>query len=385
MFRNIKLLSNFLHPSRLYSNASNTQIEYFTINGIKYNEDEWTNVTAKIQKYLRRKMHNQQNHPLSILQLAIVNYLNEKFLDANGQPLLKTYNDLDPIVTTAQNFDDLLIPENDAMRHKSHCFYLNQQHLLRTHLAAHQADLLKSGVENFALVGDVYRRDLIDPNHNAIFHELNVVRTLHGDQLNLGADIFERPPIEESSMDHLKRPSYTAAAIEYMEHDLKTTWDQLLSHLFNRGVEHRWIETKSLMADPSWDLEILQKHGKMKVLRSGIMRNEFLTKCGLANGISWNFSLGLDRLAMILFKIPDIRLFLSKDSGFMNQFYALKPLHRIKYRHFLNDTKLYTMDNSFWLPENVKHDEFQLNDYYDLVRTLGGDNVEQVSLNLIAR
>lgn len=380
MFRKIKLLSNYLYPSRFCSNnTSNAQIEYLTVNGIKYNEDEWTNITAKAQKYLRRKMHNEQNHPLFILQLAICKYFNEQVLDNNGQPLLKTYDNLDPVRTTQQNFDDLLIPENDPIRHKSECFYLDKQHLLRSHLAAHHTDVLRSGIENFLLVGDVYRRDLINPNHSALFHELNVVRTIRaGDNEIIGTNIFEK---DEVAMDNPKRPSYTPAAIEYMEHDLKTTWANLLQHLFKKSIDHRWIETESLLAGPCWDLEIMNKQRNMKILRSGIMRNEFLTKCGVTKAISWNFSLGLERLAMMLFNIPDTRLFMSKDSGFLNQFHSLKPLHRIKYRHFINDAKLHTLDISFWLPENVKHDDFNVKDYHDLIRTLGGDNVEQVSLH----
>lgn len=376
MFRNIKLLSNYLHPSRCCSNISNSQLEHMTINGIKYNEDEWTNITTKAQKYLRRKIYNEQNHPLSILQLAISNYFNEQVLDNNGQPLFQTYDNLDPVTTPEKNFDDLLIPENAAIRHQSECFYLNKQHLLRSHLAAHHADILKTGIENFLLVGDVYRRDLIDPNHSALFHELNAVRTIRDGDIS--TSIFEKDGL---ATDNLMRSSYTPAAIEYMEHDLKTTWTNLLQHLFKKSVDHRWIETESLLASPCWDLELTSKQRKIKILRSGIMRSEFLIKCGVTNAISWNFSLGLERLAMMLFDIPDIRLFMSKDSGFLNQFYSLKPLHQIKYRNFLSEAKLHTLDISFWLSENVKHDEFNIKDYLDLIRTMGGDNVEQVSLH----
>lgn len=46
--------------------------------------------------------------------------------------------------------------------------------------------------------------------------------------------------------------------------------------------------------------------------------------CNLTAGaqdyIGWAFGLGLERWAMILYDIPDIRLFWSKDDGFLNQF-----------------------------------------------------------------
>jgi phenylalanyl-tRNA synthetase alpha chain len=36
--------------------------------------------------------------------------------------------------------------------------------------------------------------------------------------------------------------------------------------------------------------------------------------------IGWAFGLGLERWAMILYDIPDIRIFWSTDSGFLDQF-----------------------------------------------------------------
>lgn len=41
---------------------------------------------------------------------------------------------------------------------------------------------------------------------------------------------------------------------------------------------------------------------------------------GASEKIGWAFGLGLERIAMILYNIPDIRLFWSQDSGFLSQF-----------------------------------------------------------------
>jgi phenylalanyl-tRNA synthetase alpha chain len=43
---------------------------------------------------------------------------------------------------------------------------------------------------------------------------------------------------------------------------------------------------------------------------------------GLPNKQAWAFGLGLDRVTMILYDIPDIRIFWSRDSRFTNQFQA---------------------------------------------------------------
>lgn len=50
------------------------------------------------------------------------------------------------------------------------------------------------------------------------------------------------------------------------------------------------------------------------------MRQEILQNAGVEERIGWAFGLGLERLAMTLYDIPDIRLFWSMDTGFLNQF-----------------------------------------------------------------
>jgi len=53
---------------------------------------------------------------------------------------------------------------------------------------------------------------------------------------------------------------------------------------------------------------------------------------GAQDKIGWAFGLGLERLAMILYDIPDIRLFWSEDERFLKQFIVPHISQKIKFQ-----------------------------------------------------
>lgn len=57
----------------------------------------------------------------------------------------------------------------------------------------------------------------------------------------------------------------------------------------------------------------------MEVLGCGVTEQEILKRSGRTDNVAWAFGLGLERLAMVLFDIPDIRLFWSTDERFTSQ------------------------------------------------------------------
>ncbi|THH31149.1 hypothetical protein EUX98_g3051 [Antrodiella citrinella] len=75
---------------------------------------------------------------------------------------------------------------------------------------------------------------------------------------------------------------------------------------------------------------------------------------------------------MILYSIPDIRLFWSEDPRFLSQF---TPGEINTFKPFSKYPACYK-DVSFWLPDKVLHE----NDFCDLVRDAAGDFVEDVKL-----
>jgi phenylalanyl-tRNA synthetase alpha chain len=90
------------------------------------------------------------------------------------------------------------------------------------------------------------------------------------------------------------------------------------------------------------------------------------------------FGLGLERLAMILFNIPDIRLFWSTDPRFLSQFESIDPNNPNDIVHFKPYSKypLCYKDISFWLPTA----KFADNDFYEIVRNIAGDLAESVKI-----
>lgn len=97
---------------------------------------------------------------------------------------------------------------------------------------------------------------------------------------------------------------------------------------------------------------------------------------GVPNRISWAFGLGLERIAMVLFQIPDIRLFWSRDQRFLSQFREGEISTFKPYSRFPPCYK----DVSFWLPSSEEGSKFHENDFCDVVREVAGALVEDVKL-----
>ena len=87
--------------------------------------------------------------------------------------------------------------------------------------------------------------------------------------------------------------------------------------------------------------------------------------------MGWAFGLGLERIAMVLFSIPDIRLFWSQDARFLSQF---SPGVLSSFASYSKYPPCYK-DVSFWEPA-----EFHENDFCDIVRGVAEDAVADVQL-----
>merc|ERR1712226_848705 len=144
----------------------------------------------------------------------------------------------------------------------------------------------------------------------------------------------------------------TIEATKMMEYDLKSCLEDLISYLFRGKLKTRWVDVYFPFTHPSWELEIQREEGGewIEVLGCGIMEQKLVNNAGCPDRAGWAFGIGLERIAMLLYDIPDIRLFWSKDEPMYN-------------------------DISFWLKPAK---DFHENDFYDIVRNVGGDLVENV-------
>ncbi|XP_037829086.1 phenylalanine--tRNA ligase, mitochondrial isoform X2 [Kryptolebias marmoratus] len=348
--------------------------------GRSYPRDDFTNVTPKILARVGRNLHNQKHHPLWRIKERIKAHFYSCYVARSGNPLFSVHDNLSPVVTVEQNFDSLLIPPDHPSRKRGDNYYLNRATMLRAHTSAHQAELVRAGLDAFLLAGDVYRRDEIDSSHYPVFHQMEGVRLFsnhelfskvhNGDELSL----FERGGRRTPQ----KQETHSLEAVKLVEFHLKQTLTRLVSHLFGADVEVRWVDCYFPFTHPSFEMEVRFHGDWMEVLGCGVMEQELLNSAGAGNKLGWAFGLGLERLAMVLFSIPDIRLFWSQDQRFLQQF-QVQDLHQpVCFQPLSKYPALYN-DISFWLPD-AGPQSFADNDFYELVRSVGGDLVEKVTL-----
>jgi len=216
----------------------NKNVNELTLLDKKYVTDEWTNITPKIIAKLGKNLHIKQYHPLSHLRQRIINYFYGQFRNRSGTPSFSIFDNICPIVTVDQNFDSLLVPKNHPSRKKIDCYYVNHDTLLRAHTTAHQAELISMGLNNFLIVGDVYRRDEIDNTHYPIFHQADAVR------LRTSEEIFQNVNDSESLklFEHRgtetveKQGCHSLEAVKIMEQELKSTLIGLAQAIFGKGI-----------------------------------------------------------------------------------------------------------------------------------------------------
>jgi len=193
-------------------------------------------------------------------------------------------------------------PEDHPARNESDTFYFENGKLLRTHTSSVQIQTMLKEVPPVRIIapGSAFRRDEIDATHLSAFHQLEglyVDRDVSLADLKGTLEYFFRE-IFGSKTEVRFRPHFFPFTEPSFEVDLK---------LHATGKAAKWIEIAGCgIVDPAVFEAV------------GGKRGDAAYDPGEISGFA--FGMGLDRLAMIMYGIPDLRLLIENDVRFLQQF-----------------------------------------------------------------
>ena len=199
-------------------------------------------------------------------------------------------------------FDALNTPPEHPARTEQDTFYLPDGRLLRTHTSTVQIRTMQAASPPIRVIapGAAYRRDELDATHSPQFHQIE------------GLYVDENVSVA----------------------DLKGALEFFVRELFGSGTEVQFRPHFFPFTEPSLEVYVKSKALKggerwIEVAGSGVVHPAVFEQVNKARGDKaydpekWSgyaFGLGMDRLAMILFDIPDIRHFAQNDLRFLRQF-----------------------------------------------------------------
>lgn len=355
---------------RLYQTACKSQVQVL---GRTYEVDSMSNISNSIAEKLNRKLLNETLSPLSLLCRRIQGHFEQAH---PGQ--FEFIQDDNPVVRVTQNFDELLIPPSHPSRSPHDSYYINREFMLRTHMTANEREIMASGVRSFLLVGDVYRRDEIDTSHLPVFHQLEGARIFTPDELlkmerplgKLNSHMEAELGKQALQIDHDPR------LVRIVIQNLYETLEGFMRSLFGRSSQIRWQETYFPFTQPSFEAEVYFNDKWLEIFGSGVLQKQVIHDSIDKSNLGWAFGMGLERVAMVLHQIPDIRLFWTTDPRFHDQFRSqLTNLDQpIIFSPFSKYPPIYR-DLSFY------HDSsFQPNEIFELIRNVDANVIENVQL-----
>ncbi len=273
-------------------------------------------------------------------------------------PLFKDFDDIEipEIVPAAISFDLFDFPLTHPARSASDTYYVDAENILRTHDTVfwyyylNQPEIkekIARGESVGALCyGKVYRKDEIDRRHMNIFHQMG--------------GWYLAPESEPLSIE-----------------DLKSALSQVVQSVFGEETKFRFNPDTFPYTDPSLEVEVGVTGAAavaagsewIEILGGGMPKASVLEKMGVTGYHGWAFGFGLERLAIIGTEAPDIRLLWSEDERVKKQLkLGQKFVDVSKYPPVVRDIS-FVVDKSF-VPNN----------YFDLVRDIASNLVEQVTL-----
>lgn len=233
-------------------------------------------------------------HPLTRIRLE-----SENIFSALGFEIVEGPD----IETEYYNFDALNIPPDHPARDMWDTFWLRQKkYLLRTHTSPVQIRFMENHQPPFRIIapGKVFRHEATDASHDFEFWQL--------EGLMVGKDV---------SVANLK---YILQL--YFQKLFGAKLSVRLRPSFFPFVEPGFEYDISCVACGGKGCSVCKQSGWLELGGCGMVHQKVFKAAGYVPG-EWQgfaFGMGLDRLAMMKYKIPDIRLFRGSDIRFLKQF-----------------------------------------------------------------
>lgn len=199
------------------------------------------------------------------------------------------------------NFAALNIPSHHPARAMHDTFYFGDGTLLRTHTSPSQVHTMERQAPPIRVIcpGRVYRRDS-DLTHSPMFHQVE------------GLVVDENVSFA----------------------DLKGTVSDFLQRFFEKELQVRFRPSYFPFTEPSAEVDVQCVHclgkgcrvcshtGWLEVMGCGLVHPNVLNMSGIDTEVysGFAFGFGVDRLAMLLFEVDDLRLFFDNDMRFLRQF-----------------------------------------------------------------
>jgi len=234
-------------------------------------------------------------HPINLVRKRIIDIFHRLSFSVEDGP---------EIEDDWHNFTALNMPENHPARDMQDTFYIDQNPdwLLRTHTSNVQIREMEKGHLPIRIIcpGRVYRNETISARAHCFFHQVE------------GLYIDEHVSFA----------------------DLKQTLYFFVQELFGKDVKIRFRPSYFPFTEPSAEMDIsclicngegcrVCKHtGWVEILGCGMIHPKVLDNCNIDSNkyTGFAFGMGIERIAMLLYQINDLRLFSENDVRFLRQF-----------------------------------------------------------------
>ena len=192
------------------------------------------------------------------------------------------------------NFTALNTPDDHPARDMTDTFYIQQDPalVLRSQTSTVQVRVMETTKPPIRIIspGRVYRNETISYKHHVFFHQL-----------------------EGLYIDH--KVSFA---------DLKQTLYYFVQEFFGEDFEIRFRPSYFPFTEPSAEMDIRKKGTErwMEILGCGMVHPKVLQNCNInpEEFKGFAFGMGIERLAIQRFGIPDIRMLFENDVRFLRQF-----------------------------------------------------------------